>query len=188
MKLHFTKSTSDALSILNSILNQNGIKTDLDKVADIETEESVNENRPERKPYIQGLVGGFTKEEEAERDAEIEQYNRTHSCYKDSDGLIHIVIRVDSDRFFLAMGGKFKDSEGIEQTYHNYLLYHDADLNGDISGDELAGFIRCYNLPESERRAEHLKVWDSFTKKSGTRLSQLSPEKRIEWLMRGVKK
>lgn len=109
------------------------------------------------------------------------------NIYKDSDGMVHILIRVDNDRFFMAMGGKFKDLEGQEHPYHNYLLYHDADLNGDISLEELADFIRCYNLPEEGRRAEHRAVWEAFAGK-GVRLSQLPPEKRIEWLMRGVKK
>ena len=108
--------------------------------------------------------------------------------YKDSDGMIHILIRVDNDRFFMAMGGKFKDLEGVEYTYHNYLLYHDADLNGDIDAVELADFIGCYNATEEERSAEHKAVWDAFTGKPGTRLSQLTPEKRVEWLMRGVPK
>lgn len=154
MKLHFQKSTADTLSISKSILTQNGIKTDLDKVAVFDGEGT--------QPDI----------------------------YKDSDGMIHILIHVDNDRFFMAMGGKFKvkeDDEMVEYTYHNYLLYHDADLNGDISLEELTDFIRCYNLPEEERRAEHRAVWEDFAGK-GVRLSQLSPEKRIEWLMRGVKK
>jgi len=108
------------------------------------------------------------------------------AVYKDSDGMVHILTTVDADRFFLAMGGKFKDADGTERTYHNYMIYHDADLNGDIDIEELKSFVDVFNMSSEDRREFHRNKFAEFS--GGKRLSQLSDAKRIEWLMKGVEK
>ena len=84
-----------------------------------------------------------------EEDADNSQFFIDNQCYVEN-GIKHIKIYVDNQHFFLFVN-------------NNYLLFHDKDLNGDIDLTELAGLIDCYNLPEEDRRKEHLDFKKTFT-------------------------
>lgn len=63
--------------------------------------------------------------------------------YKDADDILHIIIRIDTDRQFMVIND-------------NLMKFYDIDKNGDISIDEFARFIEYYNKSEDDRRAYHL--------------------------------
>ena len=85
-----------------------------------------------------------------EENADIQAFLDANQCYTDLQGVIQLKIYVSQEHFFLFVN-------------NNYLLFHDTDLNGEIDIDELADLIRCYNLTEEKRKAEHKKYRDSFS-------------------------
>jgi hypothetical protein len=108
--------------------------------------------------------------------------------YKDSSGMVNVLLHVDPERFFFSQGGKFKDLDGVEYTYNNYMIFHGVDIHGDISIEQFTDYVTCYNKSTEDRTAEHDQVKLDAGWPKGVLQSKLDPAFKVAWLMRGVKK